>query len=157
MNQPPPAPTPAPAAAAAAAAPVDPYAPSPGNPIPGSTHAAGGGSRDFVPVTPTRANTRPIYGAVIKPINEPPNRFEGFQYPPITTDGMGVAMLDGTLHQHAGHLQFRWSRYCEMRNGKGERNGTQTHGVHVPSRACVHTLHSQHNDALRLHSSFRLI
>ena len=39
-------------------------------------------SKDFKPVTPTRANTSPIYGAEIGPINEPKNRFETFQYPP---------------------------------------------------------------------------
>jgi hypothetical protein len=29
---------------------------------------------------------------------------------------MAVCNLDNTLHQHTGHLQFRWAKYCEMRN-----------------------------------------
>ena len=36
--------------------------------------------KDFQPATPTRANTKPIYGAEIKPIDEPA-RFDNFQYP----------------------------------------------------------------------------
>ena len=53
--------------------------------------------KDFQPVTPPRANTKPIYGAEIKPIDEPKHRFDNFQYPPITDDGWGITALDGHL------------------------------------------------------------
>ena len=74
-------------------------------------------------MTPTRANTSPIYGAEIGPINEPKNRFETFQYPPIQTDGMGICMMDGTLNQHRDHLQYRWDKYCGLRNAIDQNEG----------------------------------
>ena len=80
-------------------------------------------SKDFVPTTPTRANTKPIYGAEIKPIDEPKNRFDTFQYPPITTDGMGICMFDGTLNQHRDHLAYRWEKYCGLRNAIDQNEG----------------------------------
>ena len=76
-----------------------------------------------VTTTPTRANTKPIFGAEIKPIDEPKNRFDNFQYPPVTTDGMGICMFDGTLNQHRGHLQYRWEKYCGLRHAIDQNEG----------------------------------
>ena len=80
-------------------------------------------SKDFVPTTPNRTNTRPIFGSEIKPIDEPADRFANFQYPPITTDGMGICMFDGTLNQHRPHLQYRWEKYCGLRNAIDANEG----------------------------------
>ena len=79
--------------------------------------------KDFKPVTPTRANTKPIYGAEIKPIDEPKHRFDNFQYPPITGDGWGITALDGTLNQYRDHLGYRWSKYCGLRNAIDQNEG----------------------------------
>ena len=79
--------------------------------------------KDFQPVTPTRANTKPIYGAEIKPIDEPKHRFDNFQYPPITGDGWGITALDGTLNQYRDHLGYRWSKYCGLRNAIDQNEG----------------------------------
>ena len=94
--------------------------------------SAGPSAKDFVPVTPTRENTKPIYGANVLPMNEPPasERFANFEYPPITTDGMGVCMLDGTLNQFRDHLGYRWSKYCALRDAIDQNEG----GIELFSR-----------------------
>lgn len=45
------------------------------------------------------------------------------QYPPITTDGFGVCMLDQSLNAHRDHLGHRWWQYCNLRNAIDENEG----------------------------------
>mmetsp|Transcript_22388 Transcript_22388/g.26980 ORF Transcript_22388/g.26980 Transcript_22388/m.26980 type:complete len:828 (-) Transcript_22388:660-3143(-) len=51
------------------------------------------------------------------------NDFTNFEYPPITSDGRGIYKYDDMLHNHEGHLSYRWSQYCELRNAIEQNEG----------------------------------
>ena len=61
--------------------------------------------------------------APVGAFNEAADRLEGFKFPALDGDGLGVCATDPSLESHRGHLEYRWNKFKGLRQAIEDNEG----------------------------------